>query len=918
VAERQYATVASIVPQFAHWFTELSCDGAEFFGEDGCGVEARLSIDPSFQRDVVVANRRGRVLRNIDGEHVATTARHTMYQYGAFGRLELIRQKGSFGPVSETSIEHDARGRILQQTDPDSGPTNYTYNGFGDVLTSLDPKGQLRTYTHDDLGRTTSIVDLAGETRWIFDRGTNGIGRLSETISPRTDANLGGQRLVYSYEPPVPGSGPRRPHDNRGLVSSVDYIIDEQHYPVSFQYDGLGRTTRVDYPDLGNGPRIAAGYTYDFSSGQLRFVDEIGSGTARGVWQINSAFEGQLVQQETFGNGASTTYGYNHAFRFLETIDTQRTSQTIQALRYSHFSNGQVRRRTIATGPSSGTYEDYTYDALGRLDQIDRFVPTGGGGGVIIAEPYGYDALGNLTQRGQTGIAHLTTRPHLIDTVGDNGYDYEENGNLRQRQGPDVPGNVQTFEYTPFDLQKTVVSGQAGATTTTRFEYSAGGQRLVRRDGTEQFPSQTVRHFVTDLYQHYRNDLPTLQSTIEERFRFYAGPRQVAEIVREGGVDKTLYFHGDRLGSAGAISTNLAEVFEQGFDAFGMPTEALSTDITRVGYTGHQHDRDLGLIDMKGRVYDPLGAKFTSADPVTLTSTWSQGLNRYAYAVNDPINMVDPSGTTVIYPGYPAGGVVVWGNLNLWSFVAVGMGVPNLFLHPPSFPAPRGPSSVPSGSNAPAGAGTSPGAPHATGQNGGLPAGPGGDPLCAVFPDDPTCAMKDPLCDVFPDECAPSAPRPRPRPTAPAPMPAPTPAPPAPSPSASPTPQREFVPCQVPKPCWLPGGCPNYGPPVVPPADLYNQNTSPTIDGVDPKQRELNRKFTEETIERAKENYEFITGENPDHHGPHHSPHEPHPIETEGATKPGDYEQWTPSWKNRNGDAPHTRWRRLQPRPRMR
>jgi RHS repeat-associated protein len=64
------------------------------------------------------------------------------------------------------------------------------------------------------------------------------------------------------------------------------------------------------------------------------------------------------------------------------------------------------------------------------------------------------------------------------------------------------------------------------------------------------------------------------------------------------------------------------------FDEFGMPIERGT--VTRAGFTGHQHDDELGLIDMKGRIYDRLAAQFTSADPLLQAPFWSQGLNRYS------------------------------------------------------------------------------------------------------------------------------------------------------------------------------------------------------------------------------------------------------------------------------------------------
>ena len=80
------------------------------------------------------------------------------------------------------------------------------------------------------------------------------------------------------------------------------------------------------------------------------------------------------------------------------------------------------------------------------------------------------------------------------------------------------------------------------------------------------------------------------------------------------------------------------------FDPFGTRVEPTSPELTRIGFTGQDHDDDLGLIDMKGRVYDPLAGRFQTADPVMQGPFWSQGLNRYSYVFNNPVNNTDPSG----------------------------------------------------------------------------------------------------------------------------------------------------------------------------------------------------------------------------------------------------------------------------------
>ena len=111
------------------------------------------------------------------------------------------------------------------------------------------------------------------------------------------------------------------------------------------------------------------------------------------------------------------------------------------------------------------------------------------------------------------------------------------------------------------------------------------------------------------------------------------------------------------MGSPDALTSGPGATFTQAFDAFGAP-DPDNAELTRNGFTGHDHDRDLGLIDMKGRVYDPLAAQFLSADPVMQAPHWSQGMNRYAYVFNDPVNATDPSGFISLPSAIAAVGVV--------------------------------------------------------------------------------------------------------------------------------------------------------------------------------------------------------------------------------------------------------------------
>ena len=68
------------------------------------------------------------------------------------------------------------------------------------------------------------------------------------------------------------------------------------------------------------------------------------------------------------------------------------------------------------------------------------------------------------------------------------------------------------------------------------------------------------------------------------------------------------------------------------------------------GFTGHEHLYDFGLINMNGRMYDPLLSSFLSPDNYMQDPTSQQGFNRYAYCMYNPLKYVDPSGNR--YYGY--------------------------------------------------------------------------------------------------------------------------------------------------------------------------------------------------------------------------------------------------------------------------
>jgi|GEM_PF-4727861 len=62
------------------------------------------------------------------------------------------------------------------------------------------------------------------------------------------------------------------------------------------------------------------------------------------------------------------------------------------------------------------------------------------------------------------------------------------------------------------------------------------------------------------------------------------------------------------------------------------------------GFTGYEHLDDFSLINMNGRMYDPILSMFLSPDPFIQSPETTQNYNRYAYVLNNPLKYTDPTG----------------------------------------------------------------------------------------------------------------------------------------------------------------------------------------------------------------------------------------------------------------------------------
>ena len=244
-----------------------------------------------------------------------------------------------------------------------------------------------------------------------------------------------------------------------------------------------------------------------------------------------------------------------------------------------------------------------------------------------------------------------------------------------------VTASARSYGYTSFNMPLTFAASSGGASVSETYIYGPEHQR-VKQVSTTLGSIFYLNPDASGGLAFEKNIKP--DSSMELRNYVTAGGSVVAEIKQitsSTGVatEQTRYFLRDNLGSANVITDEAGNVVERlAYEPFGKRRQVtgaqdpgntiLGTQGQR-GFTNHEHMDELGLVNMNGRVYDPMTARFLSADPLIQAPYNSQSYNRYSYVINSPLNLSDPTGFS--FWSDPAGSVngtlTHWGNSLGWE-----------------------------------------------------------------------------------------------------------------------------------------------------------------------------------------------------------------------------------------------------------
>ena len=567
------------------------------------------------------------------------------YGYNADGSLAWAMVNGN--EAMKVTMQYDDAGNRVELSDPDYGKVTDRYNAFGQLVRTVSPKGDETIYEYDNLGRMKRRTEIDNNNQNLPYRITErcysespGSKGLLDSIT-LWEGDEESQLIAYGYD---------GQHYNR--LSSTTETLFGTPYTTSYTYDDAsGFPLRVKTVTHPSGYTVERGY--DALTGKMTEISH-GNQTLWKTQSINAL--GQITGFKV-GDGMESEYDYDDR-HFLKRQTAVANGNILQDFGYEYdiFGNLAVRKDNLRN-----LEERFTYDRLDRLESVSL------NGGV--PDEMRYDAYGRIIWKERDGTvvfedARYETygpdgalKPHAISSA-------RGNGSPAFMLHPDL-----SADYTMFDKVRLFQKG----TTTVEFDYGYDHRRTRMSNAHDSLT-------IVKTYVGVCERITDTSTNSDLTRTFLSGPLGVFAVVEKQGDEESLYYiHKDHLGSWTTITGGEGNIVrEQSYDAWGNSRFAstwsgydLNKPMFDRGYTGHEHVYGFDLINMNGRMYDPVMSSFLSVDNYVQAPDFSQSFNRYAYCLNNPLRYVDPSGE--LFWVIPNIGYSEEGGLSLGLTFAVGL-----------------------------------------------------------------------------------------------------------------------------------------------------------------------------------------------------------------------------------------------------
>lgn len=496
---------------------------------------------------------------------------------------------------TRTSIEmtYDGLGNRTSITDTDRGKVTYLYNARKELIQENEiGKSTTTTYKYNAFGNIIQRTNAEGTTTYTYHPSIK--GRLLKTENAT-------QSYTYSY-------------DNGNHVSKETRASYSDTMQMSFMYE-KNILKQIVYP---NGFSI----TNEYENGTLSKIrhsfeaDKI-------YWQLNEV--------DACNRPIMYTLGGNKAIKLAYDTNTGRPTRINNASQIIHTYSYDCLGNMLSHSDSiNNQSETFRYDNLYRLIKVRQANNS--------YDEYQYDGAGNLLFKSSLGTLNYLDESNKIDFINAD--------STHLKQWP-------TIEYSSFNK-------------VTKIKNSLSSYSI--RYGLDQEPESTTDMFAAIITKKFFGKYYDSSNTYSDgKFiksnicHIFAGDKEVCA-VENGNINGDLYKYYDAMGSViGTIKQSSGKLTEYSYDAWGRARDAKDwTKYTMsypegAGYCGHEYIGNYQIINMSGRMYDPIVGRFISPDPHVQDPSNSQNLNRYVYCLNNPLKYTDPTGEFFIIDDFLIG-----------------------------------------------------------------------------------------------------------------------------------------------------------------------------------------------------------------------------------------------------------------------
>ena len=523
------------------------------------------------------------------------------YTYNAEGKPVSISAGGA-----TTEFKYDGYGNRISIKDPSAGTIVSSYYANGLLKSQTNAKGDRTTFEYDALGRRTKETETEAANKYVYDyeytyvSGTNGKGQIERIVLKENGTAKHTQDFTYN---------------DKHLITKLTDTYKGDRYERSFEYDKYRQLIRETSP---------SGLVKENVYNRYGEVIEIRA-AGKTVWNLEDYDAKGNIRRFKLGEGIYTDYGYKKN-NLLESIVTRcgLAKIPIHDVRYDYDRHYNIIQRNDVTLHKNETFE---YDDLDRLTDIRL---NGGEGNSIW-----YQANGNIFQKYDVGrYIYDPIRPFAVSYIGS--------------ASKGISDTEQRLTYNAYNKVTLVAQGD----TQYSIVYGLDRQRI------ESVLKDKGKVKYTRLYMGSYERKTSADGVVTHVDYIYTPTGLAAIHKRTGTRQGTYYVLTDNIGSVSVVTDDMGNIVNRYYyTAWGGRVRTDNGeydhatyfgdeggDVTDRGYTCHEHLTPLNLIDMNGRIYDPVLARFLSPDPYIQAPDFTQNYNRYAYCLNNPFKYTDPSG----------------------------------------------------------------------------------------------------------------------------------------------------------------------------------------------------------------------------------------------------------------------------------